>query len=37
MPYQNPPQICPVCKEKADFKFIKKLKYVYFLVQKSDY
>jgi SAM-dependent methyltransferase len=22
MPYHNPPEICPVCKEKADFKFI---------------
>lgn len=22
MPYQNPPKACPVCKEKADFKFI---------------
>jgi SAM-dependent methyltransferase len=26
MPYQNPPEICPVCKEKADFKFIQDYK-----------
>jgi 2-polyprenyl-3-methyl-5-hydroxy-6-metoxy-1,4-benzoquinol methylase len=22
MPYQNPPEVCPVCEEKSDFKFI---------------
>lgn len=26
MPHQNPPKICPVCQEKADFKFIQDYK-----------
>ena len=26
MPYQKPPEICPVCKEKANFKFIQDYK-----------
>lgn len=26
MPYQKPPEICPVCKEAADFKFIQDYK-----------
>ena len=26
MSYQNPPKICPVCKKKANFKFIQDYK-----------